>query len=98
MPLDLAGTEQDLLLLLQGADVVVHLTLGSTPGVSNDNPLADFLINTIGTVRLFDVCAKAGGRGLCLLPVAARGMASLTVIRYLNPTPIVRIWPMAWAS
>jgi nucleoside-diphosphate-sugar epimerase len=41
--------------------VVVHLTSGSKPGVSNDNPLADFLINTIGTVHLFDACAKAGG-------------------------------------
>jgi len=79
--------------------VVVHLTSGSTPGVSNDNPLADFLINTIGTVRLFDACAKAGGgRGLSLLPAAARNMASLTVIRYLNPIPIIRIRPMAWAS
>ena len=60
MPFDLACTKQDLLHLLQGVDVVVHLAWGSTPGASNDDPLADFLINTTGTVRLFDACAKAG--------------------------------------
>lgn len=61
MPFDLACTGQDLLQLLPGVDVLVHLAWGSTPGASNDDPLADFLINTAGTVRLFDACAKAWG-------------------------------------
>nr|WP_251373273.1 NAD-dependent epimerase/dehydratase family protein [Janthinobacterium sp. JC611] len=77
MPLDQAGIEPDLLLLLLGTDVVGHLTSGSTPGVSSDNPLANFLINTIGTVRLFDVCAKAGGARIMFASSGGQGYGEL---------------------
>lgn len=57
---DLANTDQDLAYILLGVDVVVHLAWGSTPGVSNKDPLNDLMINTAGTVRLFDACARTG--------------------------------------
>jgi UDP-glucose 4-epimerase len=60
VPFDLASPEQDIARILEGIDVVFHLAWGATPGTSNKNPLNDLMINTVGTVRLFASCAKAG--------------------------------------
>ena len=57
---DLDADDQSMLEAVRGIDVLVHLAWGSTPSVSNKHPVPDLLSNVVGTVRLFDACAKAG--------------------------------------
>lgn len=57
---DLAFNEVQLLDTLKNVDVVIHLAWSSSPSSSNRDPLFDFSVNTVGTVRLFDACASAG--------------------------------------
>ena len=59
-PFDLDAENTHLAEILSRTDVLVHLAWGSTPGVSNKFPVDDVLQSVAGTVRLFDMSAKAG--------------------------------------
>lgn len=60
VPFDLASENKHLAEILARTDVLVHLAWGSTPGVSNRFPVDDLLNSVAGTIRLFEMSAKAG--------------------------------------
>lgn len=51
---------QDLIGLLDGADQVYHLVSSTLPKTSNDDPAFDVTSNLVPTLRLLDLCVKAG--------------------------------------
>lgn len=56
---DLSDSDERMLEVLKGADILVHLGWGSTPSQSNKHPASDFIGNVGGTVRLFQLCSEA---------------------------------------
>lgn len=49
---------------VDGAEVVFHLLGGTTPEVSNKDPVADLSANMVASVQLLDLCRQAGVRRL----------------------------------
>jgi UDP-glucose 4-epimerase len=47
---------------VDGEEVVFHLLGGTTPEVSNTDPVADLTMNTIGSVQMMELCRAAGVR------------------------------------
>lgn len=57
---DLSDDGEQFLEQLKDVDALVHLAWSSTPSTSNKQPTSDLLLNVGGTVRLFEMCVKAG--------------------------------------
>lgn len=47
---------------VDGAELVFHLLGGTTPEVSNKDPVADLTIHTVASVQLLELCRAAGVR------------------------------------
>lgn len=55
---DFANRDEVEKAISQGVDVVLHLVSSTLPQLSNDHPIDDVQMNLVGSIALFELCAK----------------------------------------